>query len=226
MHSGGWAVRQEVLSDCRKGASLAATQGTNALLIPCDDLAGAQIDALHGSASKALGDPGTAEARRAYKQAPPLPLLFPSGGYALLPGMPATDLFESAEALSDDELEKEIHASKARTMLLEAAKALRASQNGSIKAEAALFPGAGPPTGNPASKRKAVLRLLAERPDQAMKLSTIAKELIARQWMENSSRAVHSLGITVSKMFGNEELERPKQAHYRITDRGKAVDTS
>lgn len=146
--------------------------------------------------------------------------------------VPANDLYKTAESMSPEELDREILASKAHTALLEAAKNLQAIRtNGSLPPGQTLpglfdSPSQPKPMGKPPSKRKSILRLLGENPDQVMKLAAIREELVKRGWVDASQQTSHSLGITASKMFGRGELHRPRPGHYGITERGKAIDTA
>lgn len=139
--------------------------------------------------------------------------------------MAGESLIDQVQKMSLDDLRQQADEAKAKSDFLHAALALRkggvrtevpAKENGSGRLELTVPPN---------SKRKAVLRLLAEDPGRAWKQSAIKDELVRRGWLDDSKAAAHSLGVTLSKTRERGDIERPKYAHYRITARGMAVET-
>jgi len=142
--------------------------------------------------------------------------------------MAANSLSKTVEEMDLDELEVDLRASRAMTTLLEAAIAVRRGGSGPPGARPDLVRDSGSASTDlkPPSKRKAVLRLLGERPAEMMKQSAIRDELVRRGWLDDTPRATHSLAVTISKTTQRGDLERPKPAHYRITPQGMVVDTT
>jgi hypothetical protein len=67
----------------------------------------------------------------------------------------------------------------------------------------------------PITMRGAVLTLLAENPNRPWKQAEIRQALVRRGWMPSDESRAHYLGVVLSKMARNGELERPERGYYK-----------
>src|SRR5258708_3100305 len=103
--------------------------------------------------------------------------------YALF--MADQSLIETTESMSLEDLRREARVGKARFDFLNAGLAVREDGGATLNLQpargtssASLELGPAPP-----SKRKAVLRVLGEKPDKPMRLIDLKNELVRRGWL-------------------------------------------
>jgi len=70
----------------------------------------------------------------------------------------------------------------------------------------------------PHTKREAALLLLAERPDQELRLVEIRRALIERGWMTNAQ--AHALEVAVAEMAARGEITRVRKGVYSLQASG------
>ena len=74
----------------------------------------------------------------------------------------------------------------------------------------------------PHTKREAALLLLAERPDQELRLVEIRRALIERGWMTNAQ--AHALEVAVAEMAARGEIARVRKGVYSLQASGARAE--
>jgi hypothetical protein len=76
----------------------------------------------------------------------------------------------------------------------------------------------------PITMRQAVLTLLAENPNRPRKQAEIRQALMRRGWMPPDESRAHYLGVVLSKLARNGELERPERGYYKLPTRDRGAE--
>jgi len=120
-----------------------------------------------------------------------------------------------AAAVPLEHVVRELETLERERLRLDARIALLKRHVGLLSAVRAFANGSAAPLPVP-SKRDAILRVLAENPTSALKLSEIREELVRRGWLAGDRRSVHALEVAITSMARRGDLRRVRRGLYEL----------